>query len=161
MMNFATMVPTLLLLLLGQSVNSQESPPELTPVIPIAIEQGYLEGRGLTRVDPSEFDGENVTRDEDFTSDSYTHGFYTGKIFVAVYEAGPGRVYIDGALFDEFVQILEGRLILTPDAGEAVEFKQGESLVVPQGYKGYWYMPEKYRELIVINTDYARAKSGP
>ena len=54
-------------------------------------------------------------RYEDFTSDSYTHGFYTGKIFVAVYEAGPGRVYIDGALFDEFVQILEGRLILTPD----------------------------------------------
>ena len=37
---------------------------------PIAIEQGYLEGRGLTRLDPSEFDGENVTRDEDFTSDS-------------------------------------------------------------------------------------------
>ena len=161
MMNFATMVTTLLLLLLGQSVNSQESPPEPTPVTPIAIEQGYLEGRGLTRVDPSEFDGENVTRDEDFTSDSYTHAFYTGKIFVAVYEAGPGRVYIDGALYDEFVHILEGRLILTPDSGDAVEFKQGESLVVPQGYKGYWYMPEKYRELIVINTDYAKSEGGP
>ena len=161
MMNYATMVTTLLLLLLGQSVNSQESPSEPTPVNPIAIEQGYLEGRGLTRVDPSEFDGENVTRDEDFTSDSYTHGVYTGKIFVAVYEAGPGRGYIDGALYDEFVQILEGRLILTPEGGDAVEFKQGESLVVPQGYKGYWYMPEKYRELIVINTDYAKSEGGP
>ena len=161
MMNYATIVTMLLLLLSGQSVNSQESPSGPTRVIPISIEQGYLEGRGLTRVDPSESDGENVTRDEDFTSDSYTHAFYTGKIFVAVYEAGPGRVYIDGALYDEFVHILEGRLILTPDGGGALEFKQGESLVVPQGYKGYWYMPEKYRELIVINTDYARAKSGP
>lgn len=161
MMNYTSIVTILLLLLSGQNVNSQESTPEPTPVIPIAIEQRYLEGRGLTRLDPSELDGENVTRDEDFTSESYTHAFYAGKIFVAVYEAGPGRVYIDGAVYDEFIQILEGRLILTPDGGDAVEFKQGESLVVPQGYKGYWYMPEKYRELIVINTDYARAKGEP
>ena len=101
-----------------------------------------------------------MTRDEDFTSESYTHAFYAGKIFVAVYEAGPGRVYIDGAVYDEFIQILEGRLILTPDGGDAIEFKQGESLVVPQGYKGYWYMPEKYRELIIINTDYAQTEGG-
>ena len=160
MMNFAPMVTTLLLLLLGQSVNSQESLPEPTPVIPIAIEQGYLEGRGLTRVDPSEFDGENITRDDDYTSDSYKHDFHFGKILVAVYEAGPGRVYIDGAVYDEFVQILEGRLILTPDGGDPVEFNQGDSLVVPQGYKGYWHMPEKYRELIIINTDYAQAEDG-
>ena len=159
-MNYTSIVTILLLLLSGQNVNSQESPPEPTPVIPIAIEQGYLEGRGLTRLDPSELDGENVTRDEDFTSESYTHAFYAGKIFVAVYEAGPGRVYIDGAVYDEFIQILEGRLILTPDGGDAIEFKQGESLVVPQGYKGYWYMPEKYRELIIINTDYAQTEGG-
>ena len=160
MMNYTTIVTILLLLLSGQNVNSQESPPEPTPVIPIAIEQGYLEGRGLTRLDPSELDGENVTRDEDFTSESYTHAFYAGKIFVAVYEAGPGRVYIDGAVYDEFIQILEGRLILTPDGGDAIEFKQGESLVVPQGYKGYWCMPERYRELIIINTDYAQTEGG-
>ena len=160
MMNYTSIVTILLLLLSGQNVNSQESPPEPTPVIPIAIEQRYLEGRGLTRLDPSELDGENVTRDEDFTSESYTHAFYAGKIFVAVYEAGPGRVYIDGAVYDEFIQILEGRLILTPDGGDAIEFKQGESLVVPQGYKGYWYMPEKYRELIIINTDYAQTEGG-
>ena len=160
MMNYTSIVTILLRLLSGQNVNSQESPPEPTPVIPIAIEQGYLEGRGLTRLDPSELDGENVTRDEDFTSESYTHAFYAGKIFVAVYEAGPGRVYIDGAVYDEFIQILEGRLILTPDGGDAIEFKQGESLVVPQGYKGYWYMPEKYRELIIINTDYAQTEGG-
>lgn len=159
-MYYATVVTLLLLIFSGQTVNSQESSSEPAPVMPIAIDQGYLEGRGLTRLDPSELDGENVTRDEDFTSESYTHAFYAGKIFVAVYEAGPGRVYIDGAVYDEFIQILEGRLILTPDGGDAIEFKQGESLVVPQGYKGYWYMPEKYRELIIINTDYAQAEGG-
>ena len=160
-MYYATVVTLLLLIFSGQTVNSQESSSEPAPVMPIAIDQGYLKGRGLTRVDPSEFDGENVTRDDDFTTDSYILAFYAGKIFVAVYEAGPGRVYIDGAVYDEFVQILEGRLILTPDGGDAIEFKQGESLVVPQGYKGYWYMPEKYRELIIINTDYAQTEGGP
>ena len=140
---------------------SQESSSVPTTVIPIAIELSYLEGRGLTRVDPSEFDGEGITRDDDYTSDSYKHDFHLGKILVAVYEAGPGKVYIDGAVYDEFVQILEGRLILTPDGGDAVEFKQGDSLVVPQGYKGYWHMPEKYRELIIINTDYAQTKDEP
>ena len=83
-MYYATVVTLLLLIFSGQTVNSQESSSEQAPVMPIAIDQGYLEGRGLTRVDPSEFDGENVTRDDDFTSDSYTHAFYAGKIFVAV-----------------------------------------------------------------------------
>jgi len=26
------------------------------------------------------------------------------------------------------------------------------SLILPEGYVGYWDMPEKYRELVVINT---------
>ena len=159
-MFYATIATFLLLIFSGENVMSQETSSALSPVIPIAIEQSYLEGRGLTRVDPSEFDGEGITRDDDYISESYKHDFYIGKIMVAVFEAGPGRVYIDGAVYDEFVQILEGRLILTPDGGDAVEFKQGDSLVVPQGYKGYWHMPEKYRELIVINTDYGQSEDG-
>ena len=155
------MILSSLLLFSAEAVISQESSSAPTTVTPIPIEQSYLEGRGLTFVDPSEFDGENVTRDDDFTADTFKRDFYHGKIYVAVFEAGPGRVYINGAVFDEFVQILEGRLILTPDGGDAVEFKQGESLVVPKGYKGYWHMPEKYRELIVINTDYRQSKDGP
>ena len=63
---------------------SQESSSAPTTVIPIAIEQSYLEGRGLTRVDPSEFDGENITRDEDYTSESYKHDFYAGKHVVVI-----------------------------------------------------------------------------
>lgn len=38
---------------------------------------------------------------------------------------------------------------------ETFEFKQGKSLIVPNGFTGYWHMPEKYRELIIINTDYS------
>ena len=159
---YAKIVPLLIIATLFSAENSmsQESLSVPSKITPIAIETSFLEGRGLTKVDMSEFDGENVKRDDDFTSESYKHDFYLGKILVAVYEAGPGRVYIDGAVYDEFVQILEGRLILTPDGGDPVEFKQGDSLVVPQGYKGYWHMPERYRELIIINTDYGQSEDG-
>ena len=123
--------------------------------MPIAIEQGILEGKGLTQGDMSEFeDSDNITQDEDGSAGFSMHTFHTGKITVAVYEAEPGKVHIDGAVYDEFVQILEGRLILTPDSGGEFEFRAGESLVVPKGYKGGWHMPEKYRELIVIDTAY-------
>ena len=59
---------------------------------------------------------------------------------------------IDGLPYDEFVQILEGRLILTPDEGEEMEFKKGDYLIVPEGYTGYWTMPEQYREFVIVNT---------
>ena len=140
---------------------SEETLMNTAGILPIAIEQGYLEGKGLTKGDMSEFDDEeSIQQGEDGSAGFSTHMFHTGKIMVAVYEAEPGKVHIDGAVYDEFVQILEGRLILTPDGGDPVEFKQGDSLVVPQGYKGYWHMPEKYRELIIINTDYAKAEGG-
>ena len=73
---------------------------------------------------------------------------------VSVFEAGPGKVRIEGALYDEFITILEGRLILTPDSGGVFEYKAGESLVVPKGYVGGWEMPERYRELIVVDTEF-------
>ena len=134
---------------------SNESSVTPQGILPIAIEQGILEGKGLTQGDMSEFeDGEGITQGEDGSAGFSTHMFHTGKIMVSVYEAEPGKVHIDGSLYDEFVQILEGRLILTPDSGGEFEFKTGESLVVPKGYKGGWHMPEKYRELIVIDTAY-------
>jgi uncharacterized cupin superfamily protein len=128
-------------------------------ITPIAIEESFLQGKGLTAGDPSEFEEEGITREEEPSAGEEpsafgVHNFHTGKIQVSVYESEPAKVRIDGALYDEFVQILEGRLILTPDGGDEYEFKQGDSLVVPKGFTGYWHMPEKYRELIIINADY-------
>ena len=136
---------------------SEEKSTHETKVVPIAIEKSFLEGKGLTAGDPSEFDDEGVTSekpDEVLTKFS-THNFFAGKIAVSVYESDPAKVRIDGLPYDEYVHILEGRLILSLDDGETFEFKQGESLIVPQGFTGYWHMPEKYRELIIINTDYS------
>ena len=123
-------------------------------VVPIRIERSFLEGIGLTPTDLSKQDpaDDNVTSDAPIENSS--HIFHMGKIMVGVYESAPGKVNIDSARFDEFVYILEGRLILTPDHGGRYEFEKGDSLIVPMGYTGHWEMPEKYRELIVIDTTY-------
>ena len=132
----------------------EEVAKEITPILPISVEQSFLDGEGLTAGDPSEFgDDENISQ-EDEPAGFSTHNFHTGKIMVSIYEAGPGKVRIEGALYDEFITILEGRLILTPDSGGEFEYKAGDSLIVPKGYVGGWDMPERYRELIVVDTEF-------
>ena len=123
--------------------------------VPISIDRRLLAGEGLSAGDLSEFDDEGITAD-DATADFHTHNFHTGNIMVSVYEAGSGKVRIDGSVYDEFITILEGRLILTPDVGGEYEYQAGESLVVPKGYQGGWEMPERYRELIVVDTEFMR-----
>ena len=132
----------------------EEVSKEVTPILPISIAHSFLDGKGLTPGDPSEFDDEENISQEGEPAGFSTHNFHTGKIMVSVYEAGPGKVRIEGALYDEFITILEGRLILTPDSGGEFEYKAGDSLIVPKGYVGGWDMPERYRELIVVDTEF-------
>ena len=121
----------------------------MTEIIPIAMDRSYLEGKGLVAEDRAKYDG---YVDSETESQSSSHLFHQGKIRVSVIEAGPAKVRIEGLPYDEFVHILEGRLILTLDDGRAFEFEQGDSLVVLKGYVGTWHMPERYRELVVIDA---------
>ena len=128
-------------------------PNTVSSPVPILIEQSFLEGQGLTKGDPSEFDDDESILQEGEPIGYSAHTFFQGKITASVYETGPGTVRIDGLPYDEFILILEGRLVLTPDGGDETEFKQGDSLLIPMGFKGSWHMPEKYREFIIINSD--------
>ena len=73
------------------------------------------------------------------------------QVIVEVYEDSAATFAGDDAfLFDEFVLILNGKLVLTNPDGVVQEFVAGDSLVVPKGYKGTWEMQGDYRELVVI-----------
>ena len=138
---------------------SEKTAVEAHPVIPVLIEQGYLDGKGLIEGDPGEFEGEGIEAEDGGATPGFrTHVVHTGNILVSIYEAGPAKVRIDGSHYDEFVQVLMGRLILTPDGGEPTEYKVGDSLVVPKGFTGTWDMPERYRELIVVDTLFMQAE---
>lgn len=52
--------------------------------------------------------------------------------------------------YDEFVLVLNGKLILTEQNGNAQEFTPGELAILPKGYTGTWEMQGDYRELAVV-----------
>jgi len=52
--------------------------------------------------------------------------------------------------YDEFVLVLNGKLVLTEQNGRAQEFSPGDVVILPKGYTGTWEMRGDYRELAVV-----------
>jgi uncharacterized cupin superfamily protein len=85
---------------------------------------------------------------------------YQGEeLVMEIYEDNAATYAIsDPNPFDEFVQVLSGKLILTDSRGTVHEYLPGDSLVVPKGFTGIWKMLGNYRELIAVErTAYERA----
>ena len=67
--------------------------------VPISVYRRVFACEGLSAGDPSEFDDEGVMP-EDEAPAFRTYNFHTGNIMVSVYEAGPGKVRIEGSVYD-------------------------------------------------------------
>ena len=52
--------------------------------------------------------------------------------------------------YDEFVLVLNGKLILTEQNGTSQAFTPGDVVILPKGYTGTWEMQGNYRELVVL-----------
>lgn len=52
--------------------------------------------------------------------------------------------------YDEFVLVLNGKLVLSEQNGRVQEFTPGDALIVPKGYTGTWEQQGRYRELALI-----------
>lgn len=50
----------------------------------------------------------------------------------------------------EFCHILAGRIVVTSTSGERMEFRVGDSFVVPSGFSGTWEVLEDCRKLYAI-----------
>ena len=78
---------------------------------------------------------------------------HKGDFVVALYESMPALVDVSYPFpYDEFVTVLEGRVILTSIEGEKQTYSVGDSFLVPKGWRGTWDMLEKFREMIIIET---------
>ena len=88
---------------------------------------------------------------------------YGEQLITEVYEDEPATFrFGEPTLYDEFVTILSGKLILTASDGVSQEFVAGDSFVVPKGFTGIWKMLGNYRELIVIERKaYEEAYGAP
>ena len=78
---------------------------------------------------------------------------HKGDFVVALYESMPALIDVSYPFgYDEFVTVLEGKVILTSLSGEKQTYAVGDSFLVPKGWQGTWDMPVKFREMIIIET---------
>ena len=88
---------------------------------------------------------------------------YLGEqIIVEIYEDEPGIYrFSDPFVYDEYVDIQSGKLIITGADGVAHEYVAGDKLVMPKGWTGTWEMVGNFRELIVIDREAYESEYGP
>ena len=116
---------------------------------PVKMNPDSLAGVGLSA-------GEPFIAPEDILEGNHRprgDSLFGGKeLIVRVYEDDPATFAITRPFpVDEFVLILNGKLILTDANGKVQEFIAGDSLMVPKGFSGTWQMLGNYRELIVVD----------
>lgn len=72
-----------------------------------------------------------------------------GEVNTGIWQATPGVTRsIKGEMF-EFCHILEGVIELTPEGGEPVIYRAGDSFVMKPGYKGLWRTIETVKKIYV------------
>lgn len=116
------------------------------------------------KLDPDKLAGINLAAEEPFvTPENVLNGnhrprgeilHYGEELILEIYEDDPVTLRFDEAFpFDEFIQVLSGKLILTGTDGVRQEFVAGDSLVIPKGFIGTFQMLGNYRELIAIQRE--------
>ena len=136
--------PTFLIALLLVTVSfGAEAAPEVLP-----LDARELREMTLERIPP--FPAEIVLEGE---SENWEQVLHQGDFVVAIFEASSAIIDISEPFpYDEFVLVLEGQVTLTHIDGEKQTYKPGDTFLVPKGWLGTWDMPDKYREMIVIET---------
>lgn len=73
----------------------------------------------------------------------------SGRFLVGLWRSEPGTWRI-AYTEEEYCHMLEGRSIVTDEAGHAVTVSAGESFVVPRGFVGTWQVVQTTTKRFVI-----------
>jgi uncharacterized cupin superfamily protein len=73
----------------------------------------------------------------------------SGQFFTGIWESTEGKWPVRYSE-SEFCAILEGKCVLTDQAGNAETFVAGDSFVIPSGFAGTWETLEPVRKLYAI-----------
>ena len=73
------------------------------------------------------------------------HTTADGSMISGHWEATPGTYHATYAGF-EFVHLIAGRIVITPDGGTPVEVKAGDAFVVEPTFKGTWEIKDAVRK---------------
>jgi uncharacterized protein len=73
-----------------------------------------------------------------------------GPRSAGIWECTPGPSYWGMGEENEMIQILAGRMTVTPDGGEPVELGAGDLAVFPKDWSGTWDIHETIRKVYAI-----------
>lgn len=118
---------------------------------PVRMNAENMAGLGLTPIPNDGFTDILVEGELEFT---IARLFQGAELSVVVVESTPAKTdHRNRPLeYDEFVLVLNGKLVLTEPDGTRHEFTPGQAFVVPKGYTGTWEQQGTYRELAIIAT---------
>jgi uncharacterized cupin superfamily protein len=116
---------------------------------PVRMNADHMAGLGLTPIPNDGFVDILVEGELDF---EIARLFSGEELQVVVVESTPAKTdHRNRPLeYDEFVLVLNGKLVLTEPDGTVHEFTPGQALVVPKGYTGTWEQQGTYRELAIV-----------
>lgn len=116
---------------------------------PVRMDPDKMAGLGLTPIPNDGFIDILVEGELEF---EIARLFDGEELRVVVVESTPAKTdHRSRPLeYDEFVLVLNGKLVLTEQDGTVHEFTPGQALVVPKGYTGTWEQQGTYRELAII-----------
>jgi uncharacterized cupin superfamily protein len=105
---------------------------------------------------PGVYVGQKVTFD-----DIHDHGGDT-VVRIGVWEAGESKTKLIDYPFTEYVLMISGHLVVTNDDGSELEFKAGDTFVMPKGWTGIWDIREHMKkQMVQIGDPDAKPKGEP
>jgi hypothetical protein len=126
-------------------------------------EAAAAKGHAPIRLDPEKLAGVGLEEYPAMSAEEVPEGgtgqrgdvFFLGdELAVGVWEADASTLAIsEPFVFEEFVTVLSGKLILTDEQGNATEYAAGESVVIPKGFSGTWQMLGNFREIYVMEKE--------
>lgn len=105
-------------------------------------------------VKPGVYVGQNILFTADHTGDT--------TVRVGMWEAGASKTYLEDYPFTEYVLMISGHLVVTNDDGSVMEFRAGDTFVMPKGFSGLWDIRERMKkQMVQIGDPTARPKTRP
>lgn len=122
--------------------------PDASPA-PVRLNPDSMAGLGLAPIPNDGFIDILVEGELEFEIASLFSG---EELEIVVVESTPATTsHAERPLeYDEFVLVLNGKLVLTEPNGTVQEFTPGNAVIVPMGYTGTWEQQGDYRELAII-----------
>ena len=135
----------------------------------IADEEGTTSVKSPVRLNREMLSGigiETAPWDDESRSAKWSQLFTGKELSVSVFESTPkkgvenehSKYRVKSYPYDQFVLVLNGKSILTDEAGNAQTFVAGDTFVMPRGFSGTWEEFGVYRELIVVEEEAMRTR---